>query len=120
MTVAGAPTVIAAAITVPIMETIRMTTKHSHRWMFAAVTGREELHRGQVPDREQRLRDPQRDGRISAGLENDLALIAAAFGPYHQFGPNFGPGRPSPASLQIAQDMGWYVNSLQWQGDPPR
>ena len=57
---------------------------------------------------------------VIVAVKNDLALIAAAFGPYHQFGPNFGPGRPSPASLQIAQDMGRYVNSFQWQGDPPR
>jgi len=32
----------------------------------------------------------------------------------------FGPGPPSPANLQIAQDMGQYVNSFSWRGDPPR
>lgn len=57
---------------------------------------------------------------VIVAVKNDLALIAAAFGPYHQFGPNFGPGRPSPANVQIAQDMGRYVNSFQWQGDKPR
>ena len=25
-----------------------------------------------------------------------------------------------PANLQIAQDMGKYVNSFMWRGDPPR
>ncbi len=57
---------------------------------------------------------------VIVAVKNDLALIAAGFGPYHQFGPNFGPGRPSPANVQIAQDMGRYVNSFQWEGDPPR
>ena len=57
--------------------------------------------------------------RIGLGLLV-LALIAAAYGPYHQFGPKFGPGRPSPANVEIAQDMGRYVNSFQWRGDPPR
>jgi len=53
-------------------------------------------------------------------VKNDLALVAAAVGPYRQFGPTFGPGPPSPANLQIAQDMGKYVNSFSWRGDPPR
>jgi hypothetical protein len=43
-----------------------------------------------------------------------------AAGPYRQFTPTFGPGPPSPANLQIAQDMGKYVNSFTWRGDPPR
>lgn len=51
-------------------------------------------------------------------VKNDLALVAAALGPYHEFGPSFGPGLPSGASLQIAQDMGKYVNSFRWNGDP--
>ena len=57
---------------------------------------------------------------VIVAVKNDLALIAAAYGPYHQFGPKFGPGRPSPANVEIAQDMGRYVNSFQWLGDPPR
>jgi len=56
---------------------------------------------------------------IVVAIKNDLALIAATVGPYHEFGPTFGPGRPSPTSLQIAEDMGRYVNSFRWRGDPP-
>lgn len=57
---------------------------------------------------------------VMVAVKNDLALVAAAVGPYHEFGPDFGPGPPSGANLQIAQDMGKYVNSFSWQGDPPR
>ena len=57
---------------------------------------------------------------VVVGIKNDLALIAAAAGPYHEFGPKFGPGRPSPANVQIALDMGKYVNSFQWRGDQAR
>ena len=57
---------------------------------------------------------------IIVAIKNDLALIAAAAGPFREFTPNFGPGPPSPANLQIAQDMGKYVNSFAWRGDPPR
>ena len=56
---------------------------------------------------------------IVVAVKNDIALIAATIGPYHQFGPGFGPGRPSPTNLQIAEDMGRYVNSFRWRGDPP-
>lgn len=55
---------------------------------------------------------------VIVAVKNDVALIASAFGPFHQFGPKFGPGRPSPANLQIAEDMGKYVNSFRWKGDP--
>lgn len=55
-----------------------------------------------------------------AAIKNDLALIAVAAGPYREFTPEIGPGPPSPANLQIAQDMGKYVNSFMWRGDPPR
>ena len=55
-----------------------------------------------------------------AAVKNDLALIAVAAGPFREFTPGFGPGPPSPASLEIAQDMGKYVNSFAWRGDPPR
>lgn len=55
---------------------------------------------------------------IVVAIKNDLALIAATVGPYHEFGPTFGPGRPSPTNLQIAEDMGRYVNSFRWRGDP--
>lgn len=57
---------------------------------------------------------------IIVAVKNDLALIAAAKGPFREFTPSFGPGPPSPANLQIAQDMGKYVNSFSWRGDPPR
>ena len=57
---------------------------------------------------------------VMTAVKNDVALIAFATGPYHAFGPDFGPGPPSGANLQIAQDMGKYVNSFQWNGDPPR
>ncbi len=53
-------------------------------------------------------------------VKNDLALIAAAVGPYRQFGPDFGIGKPSGANLQLALDMGKYVNSFSWRGDPAR
>ena len=57
---------------------------------------------------------------VMVAVKNDLALVAAAVGPYHEFGPDFGPGPPSGANLQLAQDMGKYVNSFSWRGDPPR
>ncbi|WP_431234224.1 hypothetical protein ACQ856_06315 [Mycolicibacterium psychrotolerans] len=57
---------------------------------------------------------------LLVAIKNDLALVAGAVGPYHAFGPDFGPGLPSGANLQIAQDMGKYVNSFAWEGDPPR
>jgi len=52
-----------------------------------------------------------------AAVKNDLALVAFATGPYRTFGPSSGPGLPSAANLQLAQDMGKYVNSFQWNGD---
>lgn len=57
---------------------------------------------------------------VMVAVKDDLALVAAAVGPYHQFGPDFGFGKPSGANLQIALDMGKYVNSFSWRGDPPR
>ncbi len=57
---------------------------------------------------------------VMVAVKNDLALIAAAVGPFRQFGPDSGSGKPSGANLQIALDMGKYVNSFSWRGDPPR
>ena len=57
---------------------------------------------------------------VVVAIKNDLALVAAAVGPYHAFGPDFGFGKPSGANTQIALDMGKYVNSFSWRGDPPR
>ncbi|WP_441961412.1 hypothetical protein [Mycolicibacterium houstonense] len=57
---------------------------------------------------------------VMVAVKNDLALIASAVGPYREFGPDSGIGKPSGANLQLALDMGKYVNSFRWQGDPPR
>jgi hypothetical protein len=57
---------------------------------------------------------------MMVAVKNDLALIAAASGPYHRFTPDFGTGQPSGANLQIALDMAKYVNSFTWRGDPLR
>jgi hypothetical protein len=57
---------------------------------------------------------------VLVAIKNDLALIAAAVGPYREFGPDSGSGKPSGANLQLALDMGKYVNSFRWAGDPPR
>jgi hypothetical protein len=57
---------------------------------------------------------------VMVAVKNDVALIAAAAGPYHEFSPDFGTGHPSGANLQLAMDMAKYVNSFAWRGDPPR
>lgn len=57
---------------------------------------------------------------VMVAVKNGLALIAGAVGPYRAFGPDFGSGKPSAANLQLALDMGKYVNSFSWRGDPPR
>jgi hypothetical protein len=57
---------------------------------------------------------------VVVAVNNDLALVAGAVGPYRKFGPDVGPGMPSGANLEIAEDMGKYVNSFSWRGDPPR
>jgi hypothetical protein len=57
---------------------------------------------------------------LLAAVKNDLALVGAAIGPYQQFTPDVGPGLPSAANLQLAEDLGQYVNSFRWKGDPPR
>jgi len=57
---------------------------------------------------------------VMTAVKNDVALVAFATGPYRAFGPDSGPGIPSGANLQLAQDMGKYVNSFQWNGDPVR
>lgn len=54
---------------------------------------------------------------VMAAVKNDLALVAFATGPYRTFGPDSGPGLPSGANLQLAQDMGKYVNSFEWADD---
>jgi hypothetical protein len=57
---------------------------------------------------------------VMVAVRNDLALIAGAVGPFHEFGPDSGMGKPSGANLQIALDMGKYVNSFRWRDDPLR
>lgn len=57
---------------------------------------------------------------VMAAVRNDLALIAVAEGPFRRFGPDFGPGPPSSANLELAMDLSKYVESFSWKGDPPR
>ncbi|MDT5258015.1 MAG: hypothetical protein QOD10_3095 [Mycobacterium sp.] len=57
---------------------------------------------------------------VMVAVKDDYALVAAAVGPYHQFSRDFGSGHPSGANLQLALDMGKYVNSFTWRGGPPR
>lgn len=57
---------------------------------------------------------------VMAAVKNDLALIGAAIGPYHPFRPGDGPSLPSGANLELAMDLGKYINSFQWRGDPSR
>lgn len=52
-----------------------------------------------------------------AAVRHDYALIATAAGPYHEFSPDYGTGHPSGANLEVAMDMGKYVNSFRWFGD---
>ena len=57
---------------------------------------------------------------LMAAVKNDLALVGVAIGPFRKFAPGNGPGVPSGANLELAQDLGKYVNSFLWKGDPPR
>jgi hypothetical protein len=55
---------------------------------------------------------------VMVAVKNDYALAAAAIGPYREFTRDDGPGHPSAANLQLAMDMGKYVNSFRWNNDP--
>lgn len=55
---------------------------------------------------------------LMAAVKNDLALIAVGEGPFRRFSQEFGPGPPSAANTEIAMDMGKYVESFTWQGEP--
>lgn len=57
---------------------------------------------------------------VLVAMKNDYALIASAVGPFRRFGPDFGNGHPSGANLELALDMGQYVNSFRWRDDPLR
>jgi hypothetical protein len=52
---------------------------------------------------------------LLVAVKDDYALVAAAIGPYHEFTREFGTGHPSGANLQLALDMGKYVNSFRWR-----
>jgi hypothetical protein len=52
---------------------------------------------------------------VMVAVKHDYALVAAAIGPYHEFSREFGNGHPSAANLQLAMDMGKYVNSFRWR-----
>lgn len=54
---------------------------------------------------------------VMVAIRHDYALIATAAGPYHEFTPEYGSGHPSGANLELAMDMGKYVNSFRWYGD---
>ncbi|OBI84043.1 hypothetical protein A5663_01150 [Mycobacterium sp. E740] len=53
---------------------------------------------------------------VMVAVRDDYALAAAAIGPYREFSRDFGSGHPSGANLQLALDMGKYVNSFRWGG----
>jgi hypothetical protein len=55
---------------------------------------------------------------VMVAVKNDYALAAAAIGPYHEFTRDFGTGHPSGVNMQLAMDMGKYVNSFRWN-EPP-
>jgi hypothetical protein len=57
---------------------------------------------------------------VMVAIKNNYALVAAAIGPYHEFSPDFGSGHPSGANLQLALDMGKYVNSFIWRDNSRR
>ena len=57
---------------------------------------------------------------LMAAVKHDLALVGTAEGPFRRFTPDFGPGTPSPANVEIAMDMSKYTDSFSWRGDPPR
>jgi hypothetical protein len=55
---------------------------------------------------------------VLVAVKNDYALVASAIGPYHEFSPEFGSGHPSGVNLELALDMGKYVNSFTWRETP--
>jgi hypothetical protein len=56
---------------------------------------------------------------LMVAVKHDYALVAWAVGPYHRFTPKFGSGHPSGVNLELALDMGKYVNSFTWRDDSP-
>jgi hypothetical protein len=57
---------------------------------------------------------------VMVAIKRNYALVAAAMGPYHQFSPTFGSGHPSGVNMQLALDMGKYVNSFIWRDNSHR
>jgi hypothetical protein len=57
---------------------------------------------------------------VMVAIKKNYALIASAIGPYHQFSPKFGSGHPSGVNMQLALDMGKYVNSFIWRENSRR
>jgi hypothetical protein len=57
---------------------------------------------------------------VMVAINKNYALVAAAIGPYHEFSPEFGSGHPSGVNMQLALDMGKYVNSFIWRDNPRR
>lgn len=53
---------------------------------------------------------------VMVAVKHGIALIALAKGPYTPLTN----GHPTGAGLEIAEKLGYYVNSFTWRGDPPR
>ena len=56
---------------------------------------------------------------VMVAVKDNYALVVAAMGPYHEFTPHFGSGHPSGVNMELALDIGKYVNSFVWRGDSP-
>lgn len=54
---------------------------------------------------------------VMAAVRHDYALIATAAGPFHEFTQDYGTGHPSGVNLEVAMDLGKYVNSFRWFAD---
>jgi hypothetical protein len=57
---------------------------------------------------------------VMVAVKKNYAVVAAAIGPYHEFTPDFGSGHPSGVNMQLALDMGKYVNSFIWRDNSRR
>ena len=58
---------------------------------------------------------------VMVAVKNDAGASSRRGGPVPPVRPGLpvSVSRPAP-TLQIALDMGKYVNSFSWRGDPPR
>ena len=52
---------------------------------------------------------------VMAAVKNDLALVAFAAGPYHAFGPDFGPGLPSGAICSSPRTWASTSTASHWR-----